>query len=81
MIASQTMAIVEGFGQRLRAARIAAGLTQRELSRRIGVSRPHLSHAESGTWGVTLTALCALCRELNVTADFLLGLSSRKEEP
>lgn len=68
------MAIVEGFGKRLRAARLAAGLTQGELARRIGLSRPHLSHAESGTWGVTLTVLCQLCRELEVSADALLGL-------
>jgi transcriptional regulator with XRE-family HTH domain len=73
--------LVEGFGKRLRAARIAAGLTQAELAQRLGRSRPHLAHVEAETWGVTLTSLCALCRELHVSADYLLGLPDEKEAP
>ena len=73
------MAVIEGFGKRLRAARMARGIGLRDLSRRVGLSHAHLSNVEAGRWGLTLAALCAVCRELEVSADYLLGLEKGKE--
>src|SRR5918998_6960907 len=44
-------------GERVRAAREAAGLTQRELAARMGTSQAAVARLEAGTVGSTLTTL------------------------
>jgi ribosome-binding protein aMBF1 (putative translation factor) len=57
-------------GERIHAAREAAGLTQRELARRMGTSQAAIDRLESGGVGATLTTLqrvaTALGLEVNV---------------
>jgi len=57
-------------GERIHAARAAAGLTQRELARRMGTSQAAIDRLESGGVGATLTTLqrvaTALGLEVNV---------------
>jgi ribosome-binding protein aMBF1 (putative translation factor) len=57
-------------GERIQTAREAAGLSQRELARRMGTSQAAIDRLESGGVGATLTTLqrvaTALGLEVNV---------------
>ncbi|RMD95652.1 MAG: helix-turn-helix domain-containing protein, partial [Alphaproteobacteria bacterium] len=56
--------LLERVGSRLRAARRAAGLTQRALSERSGVSPRYLVHLEAGTGNVSLGVLSRVAAAL-----------------
>lgn len=75
---------MEHFGQRVRAARVAAGLTQLELARAMGYStRSTISRIESGDNQIPMDRLEALSRALGVTPAYLLGQAAApaREEP
>lgn len=75
---------MEHFGQRVRAARVAAGLTQLELARAMGYStRSTISRIESGDNQIPMDRLAALSRALGVTPAYLLGQDAApaREEP
>lgn len=62
--------LAAGVGDRVRHAREAAGLSQRELAARMGTSQAAVARLEAGGVGATLTTLqrvaAALDLELNV---------------
>jgi predicted transcriptional regulator/DNA-binding XRE family transcriptional regulator len=60
------------FGQRLRAARKARGLTLRELAARVGKQAPFLSQLENGKREPTLSLINALVRSLEIAPGDLL---------
>lgn len=59
-------------GERVRAARTRAGMTVRELARRIGVSASHVSQVERGIGAFSVPALYAVAHELGVAMHELL---------
>lgn len=63
---------------RLKAARKAAGWTQKELAERSGFGQPSLSNLENGITGISLEGLQLLAKALDVSVNYLLGWS---EEP
>lgn len=65
-------------GERVRAARAAAGMTVRELARRIGLSASHVSQVERGLGAFSVPALYAVASELGVSMNELLAPA---EEP
>ncbi|GGH43642.1 helix-turn-helix domain-containing protein [Microbacterium album] len=62
----------EGMGERIRTARLAAGLSVRELARRIGVSPSHVSQVERGMGAFSVPALYAAAGILGVSVHALL---------
>ena len=54
-------ALARAVGQRIRAERLAAGLTQTEAARQLGISRPHLSDIERGRRVASADLLRAIC--------------------
>lgn len=60
------------FAANLQRARQAAGLTQAELADKSGVSQPHISALESGTWEPRLATIMQLARALGVEPGALL---------
>lgn len=58
----------------VRAARLAAGLTQEELSRRCHVSRQTIISIERGAHAPTLMLALVLARELDQRVDSLFTL-------
>ena len=61
-------------GSRVKALRLARGLKQSELAKRIGIAAGSLSLIESDTTKVPAgDTLAALCRELQTTQDFILA--------
>ena len=62
----------ELLGQRIREARIKAGMAQVALSGIIGLSPAHYSHIESGKARINLPTLVVIAQVLDTTIDSLL---------
>lgn len=60
-------------GARIRHARETLGLTQDELSKRVGISRMYLSRLETDARGGTVATLRAIARALGMTLDDLVA--------
>ena len=65
---------------RVVALRRGTGLSQEKLAQRMDMSRNTLWHIESGrTANPRMDHLIALCQALDVSADYLLGLTESTE--
>ena len=60
---------LDGIGARLREERVKAGLSQRELARRLGLSASMISQLESGLSKPSVGTLYAIVTELNLSLD------------
>jgi transcriptional regulator with XRE-family HTH domain len=60
------------FGENLREARRAAGLSQEELAKRAGIDRPTISVYEHGKREPNMSTLVKLARALGVPAEALV---------
>lgn len=58
---------------RIREARIAAGLSQKYIATTLGVAGPSVSNWESGKTNPTTENYAALSALLNVSVDYLIG--------
>lgn len=67
----------EDFGERLRKLRVAAGLTQAELGRKIDRGITSISKYESGAMKPTLDVAVDLAFHLNVSLDELFGYENK----
>ena len=63
------------FGKRLRERRVNAGISQVEIATRAGIAQPDLSLLERGKKHVWVDTLFRLAETLNISADYLIGLS------
>lgn len=61
-------------GKRVRIRRNVLDITQADLAETIGVSVSFVGHIERGTRKLSVETLYELCKALDTTADFLLGL-------
>ncbi len=64
----------ETIGKRISNARKAAGLTQEELSEKIGISEKYLSRIECGKQVPSITIIWRICEVLRISVDNLLSL-------
>ena len=62
------------FGQRLNSAIAASGRTHHDIARLIGVDKSCLARAIRGRNGLRGSTIAALCSELSISADWLLGI-------
>jgi len=62
------------FGERLKKAREAAGKSQAEIARAIGVSQPAYSYMENGEKNPSLPVAKQLAVILDVSLDYLCGI-------
>ena len=58
----------EVFGQELRKARNAAGISQEKLALQVGLDRTYISMLERGLRQPTLTTIFLLCPALNLSS-------------
>ena len=65
-------------GERLRALRNERGITQTELSKRIGLSKAMISSYELEQRQPSYAALIKLATYFRVSTDFLLGLEKKR---
>jgi transcriptional regulator with XRE-family HTH domain len=68
-------------GQNVRREREKAGLSVRELARRLGVSASFLSQFELGQSRAAVSTLFAIASELNLSLDTLLGHTVSPRKP
>jgi transcriptional regulator with XRE-family HTH domain len=67
------------FGERLVAAREEAGLSQRELAEKLGITQRSLSWWERETVALRPDQIAQLATALGVSADYLLGTNLAKK--
>jgi transcriptional regulator with XRE-family HTH domain len=68
-------------GARIRKRRQELGISQQELSERVGVSRPTISELENGTrTSMSTDTAKALARALGVSIDYLVGTWEEEDE-
>lgn len=67
---------------RLKALRIKLGLTQTEIAEKLGMKQATYQKLESGkTPDMRISTLTHICKTLDVSADWLLGLNINVQNP
>ena len=69
------MDIYANFGERLKAAREARGVSKSELERRSGITKSLIRRYEKGEILPMLYNAILLARSIDVSLDYLVGLS------
>jgi transcriptional regulator with XRE-family HTH domain len=73
---------MEGFGQRVIAARSSQGWTRRELAKRAGLHEQHLANIERGNrHRIEAETIIKLARALGCTTDYLMGVADTPTLP
>lgn len=70
---------MELFGLRLRALRQEKGITQEQLANKVDIVKASISGYEQSSIYPSIEVLVKLCKYLDVSADYLLGLSDTME--
>ena len=60
-------------GQRIRAARLSAGMTQEQLAEKVDLTSQHISHTVVASTKISLPALVKIANALNTSVDRLLS--------
>ena len=61
----------ERIGQRVKALRLLADLSQDELAQRAGLQRTHIGRIEGGKYAVNIETLQAIAEALGMTCDLI----------
>lgn len=69
------------FAERLKELRKRKGLTQKELAERVGTQQGVYTNWENGKREPKYDKVVKIAKELNTTADYLLGLADEQELP
>jgi transcriptional regulator with XRE-family HTH domain len=70
---------MEIFTERFNEVLNQTGLTGRKVSEMLGIEPPTLVKYKKGISGMSMKTLGNFCRTFNVSANWLLGLSDKKE--
>lgn len=73
------MAHRDTFGERLNTVLYEQELSQADLDKRTGIGRANISRYVCNKQMPTVDSLIAICKTLNVSADWLLGLRKERE--
>ena len=60
-------------GQRIRAARLAVGVSQEQLAEMVGLTSQHISHTEVASTKISLPSLVKIANALHTSVDRLLS--------
>lgn len=66
------------FNNKLRELRKGSGLTQKQLSERLGVAKSVVSYYEQGSRFPSYDVLIKIARIFHVTTDYLLGIEHNR---
>ena len=66
------------FGEKLRLLREDKEINQTKLAQATNMTQRKVSYLECGKYEPSISDIVVLCRYFNVSADYLLGLSNRK---
>jgi len=73
-----TIKAMDTFPVRLKQLREENNLSQEAMAARVGISRVSIVNYEGGNRKPDIEVVASLCREFNVTGDYLLGISNYK---
>lgn len=73
------MAHKDTFGERLNTVLYEQELSQADLDKRTGIGRANISRYVCNKQMPTVDSLISICKTLNVSADWLLGLRKERE--
>ncbi len=65
----------EEVGKKLKERRLQLHLTQKQVAEQIGVAQPVYQRFEKGVFECNYSQIVALCTLLDLSADYLFGLS------
>lgn len=65
-------------GSRIKSERKRGGLTLEQFSEQVGISRNYLWELEDGRKAPALGTLCAMALALNISVDYLLGMTEER---
>lgn len=71
---------IYGFSERLEDALTDKNVSRSELARKINVRPASVNNYIDGTTTPNATNLAKICKVLNVSSDWLLGLTNNKKE-
>ncbi len=66
--------------RRLKDLREDKDLLQKEVARKLGISQQYYSQYEMGKYTMPIELLIILSQEYNVSLDYLVGLSDKKNK-
>ena len=69
---------MQNYGERIKEARKAKGLTQTEAANQLGVIQQAWQRLESGKLDPRMSTIYNVCKILDISADWLLGLNEGK---
>lgn len=67
------------FGEKLKALRQEAGLTQKQLADKLGVTKSTVSYYEAAFRFPSTDVIVNLAEVFHITTDYLLGLESKRQ--
>lgn len=67
---------MQNYGERLKQARKACGLTQQQAAESVGVPQQTWQRYESGKFDLKMSTIYRICKALDISADWLLGLET-----
>ena len=70
---------IESFASRLRKERANTGFTQREIAKELNISKSTIASYETGRTEPDIETLGTLADFYNVSVDWLLGISKKKD--
>ena len=73
------MAHKDTFGERLNMVLYERKLSQADLDKRTGIGRANISRYVCNKQMPTVDSLISICKTLNVSADWILGLRKERE--
>lgn len=68
-------------GQRIRTARLSAGMSQEQLAEMVGLTSQHISHTEVASTKISLPSLVKIANVLHTSVDRLLSDSIHDSKP
>ena len=70
---------MQNYGNRLKIARLAKGYTQTELAIILETSQTSYQRMETGNHDIKMSTIYRLCKALDISSDWLLGLDQKGE--
>lgn len=69
---------MKDYGERLKQARLDKGYTQKQIATILEYPQPYYQRIESGKYNLQMSTIVKLCRALDISSDWLLGLTPDK---
>ena len=69
------MDVKKEIGQRLKESRVAASLTQLEVSKKLNMTQQQYSRFENGVFELNYNQIITLCKLFDISVDYLFGVT------